>query len=303
MLPLAFILIAVLTCVVVYALFATDEPSKTVAVVAATPKSEVEPVAHKQVEEEVAEEEIAEVQLPDPNYKSYGVWGEHIASFFLLDAIEFVGDGRYRVNTGELCPSLNSCIGPALDEGVAVAVIFADRINMRSSRSTSSSDNIIDKLEYGDQVRVVELCDDDWAKVEILNDKEEVVEGYVSSLYMCDTARFELMNSHVTPSKSSRSNISEAKWRRAVSEVLYNIGIMGVTPTITTDVAKICNMGGDERVVVFNLSREDNDLELLVAIEFFKGNEEFRLLAVIPGGSVVDVKSTGAHTYDMQYKF
>lgn len=297
--PLFILLVSVTTSVLVYVLFATDEPATTDESSRKAPAN----VATPPTENVRSEEPVVDTPpADDGSYKLYGEWGEHIATFFRIDAIEIVGDGRYRVNTGDLCPRLNSAVNPTLEEGVVSAVVFADRINMRSSRTTSSADNIINKLGFGDPVRIVEVDGDNWAKIEVLDAEGNIVEGYVSSLYLCDTARFELISTHITPDSSSRENIDEAKWRRALAEVLYNIGITATTPAISSDVVKIYNSGADERVVVFGMSRADSEVKLLVAIEFFKGNEEFRLLAIVPGSSVVDVRSTGQHTYDLQYR-
>ncbi len=304
-LPLTFLIIAVATCALVYMLFATDVPQEApqqhgVKLTAATSDSGAHTTAVEPVKEEVAVEEDIEQQPADSRHLEYGEWGAHIANFFRTEAIAYIGDGRYRVNTGDLCPRLNSCVNPRLEEGVATAVVFADKINMRSSASTSSSENIIHKLLFGDYVHVVAIEEGDWAKVEVMTDDESIVEGYVSILYLTDTARFELIKTHIAPERADRADISEAKWRRALAETMYNIGITATTPHISADVAKIYS-GGDERVVVFELSRVDSEVKLLVALEFFKGNEEFRLLAIIPGSRVIEIDDTGDHTYDIKY--
>lgn len=304
-LPLTFLIIAVATCALVYMLFATDVPQEApqhhgVQLTAATSDSGAPTSAVEPVKEEVAVEEDVEQQPVDSRHLEYGEWGTHIANFFRTEAIAYIGDGRYRVNTGDLCPRLNSCVNPRLEEGVATAVVFADKINMRSSASTSSSENIIHKLLFGDYVHVVAVEEGDWAKVEVMTDDESIVEGYVSILYLTDTARFELIKTHIAPERADRADISEAKWRRALAETMYNIGITATTPHISADVAKIYS-GGDERVVVFELSRVDSEVKLLVALEFFEGNEEFRLLAIIPGSSVIEIDDTGDHTYDIKY--
>lgn len=304
-LPLTFLIIAVATCALVYMLFATDVPQEApqqhgVQLTAATSDSGAHTSAVEPVKEEVTVEEDVEQQPDDSRHLEYGEWGTHIANFFRTEAIAYIGDGRYRVNTGDLCPRLNSCVNPRLEEGVATAVVFADKINMRSSASTSSSENIIHKLLFGDYVHVVAVEEGDWAKVEVMTDDESIVEGYVSILYLTDTARFELIKTHIAPERADRADISEAKWRRALAETMYNIGITATTPHISADVAKIYS-GGDERVVVFELSRVDSEVKLLVALEFFKGNEEFRLLAIIPGSRVIEIDDTGDHTYDIKY--
>lgn len=304
-LPLTFLIIAVATCALVYMLFATDVPQEApqqhgVQLTAATSDSGAHTSAVEPVKEEVAVEEDVEQQPADSRHLEYGEWGAHIANFFRTEAIAYIGDGRYRVNTGDLCPRLNSCVNPRLEEGVATAVVFADKINMRSSASTSSSENIIHKLLFGDYVHVVAVEEGDWAKVEVMTDDESIIEGYVSILYLTDTARFELIKTHIAPERADRADISEAKWRRALAETMYNIGITATTPHISADVAKIYS-GGDERVVVFELSRVDSEVKLLVALEFFKGNEEFRLLAIIPGSRVIEIDDTGDHTYDIKY--
>ena len=304
-LPLTFLIIAVATCALVYMLFATDVPQEApqqhgVQLAAATSDSGAHTSAVEPVKEEVAVEEDIEQQPTDSRHLEYGEWGTHIANFFRTEAIAYIGDGRYRVNTGDLCPRLNSCVNPRLEEGVATAVVFADKINMRSSASTSSSENIIHKLLFGDYVHVVAVEEGDWAKVEVMTDDESIIEGYVSILYLTDTARFELIKTHIAPERADRADISEAKWRRALAETMYNIGITATTPHISADVAKIYS-GGDERVVVFELSRVDSEVKLLVALEFFKGNEEFRLLAIIPGSRVIEIDDTGDHTYDIKY--
>ena len=302
---LTFLIIAVATCALVYMLFATDVPQEApqqhgVQLTAATSDSGAHTSAVEPVKEEVTVEEDVEQQPADSRHLEYGEWGAHIANFFRTEAIAYIGDGRYRVNTGDLCPRLNSCVNPRLEEGVATAVVFADKINMRSSASTSSSENIIHKLLFGDYVHVVAVEEGDWAKVEVMTDDESIVEGYVSILYLTDTARFELIKTHIAPERADRADISEAKWRRALAETMYNIGITATTPHISADVAKIYS-GGDERVVVFELSRVDSEVKLLVALEFFKGNEEFRLLAIIPGSRVIEIDDTGDHTYDIKY--
>lgn len=304
-LPLTFLIIAVATCALVYMLFATDVPQEApqqhgVQLTAATSDSGAHTSAVEPVKEDVVVEEDVEQQPADSRHLEYGEWGAHIANFFRTEAIAYIGDGRYRVNTGDLCPRLNSCVNPRLEEGVATAVVFADKINMRSSASTSSSENIIHKLLFGDYVHVVAVEEGDWAKVEVMTDDESIVEGYVSILYLTDTARFELIKTHIAPERADRADISEAKWRRALAETMYNIGITATTPHISADVAKIYS-GGDERVVVFELSRVDSEVKLLVALEFFKGNEEFRLLAIIPGSRVIEIDDTGDHTYDIKY--
>ena len=304
-LPLTFLIIAVATCELVYMLFATDVPQEAsrqhgVQLTAATSDSGARTSAVEPVKEEVVVEEDVEQQPADSRHLEYGEWGAHIANFFRTEAIAYIGDGRYRVNTGDLCPRLNSCVNPRLEEGVATAVVFADKINMRSSASTSSSENIIHKLLFGDYVHVVAVEEGDWAKVEVMTDEESIVEGYVSILYLTDTARFELIKTHIAPERADRADISEAKWRRALAETMYNIGITATTPHISADVAKIYS-GGDERVVVFEFSRVDSEVKLLVALEFFEGNEEFRLLAIIPGSSVIEIDDTGDHTYDIKY--
>lgn len=304
-LPLTFLIIAVATCALVYMLFATDVPQEApqqhgVQLTAVTSDSGAHTSAVEPVKEDVAVEEDVEQQPADSRHLEYGEWGAHIANFFRTEAIAYIGDGRYRVNTGDLCPRLNSCVNPRLEEGVATAVVFADKINMRSSASTSSSENIIHKLLFGDYVHVVAVEEGDWAKVEVMTDDESIVEGYVSILYLTDTARFELIKTHIAPERADRADISEAKWRRALAETMYNIGITATTPHISADVAKIYS-GGDERVVVFELSRVDSEVKLLVALEFFKGNEEFRLLAIIPGSRVIEIDDTGDHTYDIKY--
>lgn len=260
----------------------------------------------KKPQQEVVVIEDEEYVEEEPRF-DYGPWND-LNDYFDYNNVGMLGRDRYTFRTSELCVNVHNWRSPLLASGETEAYVFATpELVIRSEHPANSKSFIINGLCYGVKVRVLEECVDNIAKVEYLSgDTRHPVDGslvgYVSREYLTSQRVFDIMNRYVLPNEAAEERFKVSKWRLAAADVIYAVGATPNGPNITIDVEKVVVVERDkESVVVFGLEREDSDVKLLAIVEFFAADNEYRILGIIPGESVEDVRFYSTGDYGVRY--
>ena len=246
----------------------------------------------------------------------YDKWND-LNEYFDAEAVGMLDHGKYAVNTVELCRNAHSWRKPSIGKNEKTAVVYAHpSLRIRNYPATDSRSVAINGLGYGAKVRIVEIIDGDWAKVEYISgalDNMQSVEGgkslvgYVNTSFLVNEKLFGVMDRHITASEDDRSKFDVSKWRRATTDLVYVLGATATSPKIDVEVEEVWTYEDDntgeelETLVIFSLEREDSDVELLAFVEFYADDEEYRFLGVVPGDSILNVKMLGSGNYDIIY--
>ena len=182
---------------------------------------------------------------------------------------------------------------------------------MSSTEKTHGS-GAVNKSTLLQQVRgsmtcIEKLSPDNIAKVEYVSGQTKhpidgSLVGYVSREYLTSERVYNLMNRYVLPSEAAEARFKVSKWRLAAADIISAVGATPDGPNIIIDVEKVVVVERDkESVVVFGLTREDSDVKLLAIVEFFAADNEYRILGIIPGEMVEDVRFYNTGDYVVRY--
>ena len=262
-------------------------------------------------EEQVESEEQVEVQheevVDDGPRFDYGPWND-LNYYFDCNNVGMLARDRFTVRTNELCVNAKNWRSPLLASGEHEAYVFATpELCIRTEHPSNPKSYIVNGLCYGVKVRVLEECADNIAKVEyVCGETKHPVEGelvgYVSREYLTSERIYNIMNRYVLPSEAAEARFKVSKWRLAAADIISAVGATPNGPNITIDVEKVVVVEKDkESVVVFGLEREDSDVKLLAIVEFFAADNEYRILGIIPGERVEDVRFYNTGDYAVRY--
>lgn len=255
---------------------------------------------------EQPQEEPAEVVDDGPRF-DYGPWND-LNYYFDCNNVGMLARDRFTVRTSELCVNTKNWRSPLLASGEREAYVFATpELCIRTEHPSNPKSYIVNGLCYGVKVRVLEECADNIAKVEYVSGQTKhpidgSLVGYVSREYLTSERVYNLMNRYVLPSEAAEARFKVSKWRLAAADIISAVGATHDGPNITIDVEKVVVVERDkESVVVFGLEREDSDVKLLAIVEFFAADNEYRILGIIPGEMVEDVRFYNTGDYVVRY--
>ncbi len=249
----------------------------------------VEPTAEKTVDSE----KEAEVEVVEPVSETYDP---------IPDEAEHLYGNVYAISTDAWTDNNTGWMKPGISADVRYASVFADRIWLRSSMSASDDSNKLALLEYGTQLDIVSPPDGRWAEVRVTNGEYSGRRGYVSAEFIVDAADFAVMNRLITPDQSSRDNLSTAKWRRALLYSLTRYGWdncekgLTITRLYTADAAP-------RSMIAFRIYDHYDSTSIIIYIEFYEGDEEFRLLGMTADADIRNISSTSAGCYRIELDY
>lgn len=246
----------------------------------------------------------------------YDKWND-LNDFFDADAVGMLDLGRYSVNTAELCRDNHSWRKTTIGKNDHEAIIYAHpSLRLRSTPSTVDNSNVLNGMHYGTRVRVLEIVNNEWAKVEYMAgelDNMSVVAngeplvGYVNLSFLINVKMFSIMDRHITGTEEDRDEFDVSKWRRAATDLIYALGATATGTKIDVEIEENWTYKDDmtgeemESLVVFGLERKDSDVKLLAFVEFFAEDEEYRILGIVPGEAILNVRMLGSGNYDIIY--
>lgn len=252
---------------------------------------------------EVVEQEIIE---EEPRF-DYGLWND-LNDYFDYRSVGMLGHDRYMFRTGELCVNTHKWRKPSLAKGESEAYVFATpELVIRSEHPSNPESFIVNGLCYGVKLRVLEVYDDNIAKVEYLEGEtvhpvEDGLVGYVSTEYIAAPKNFDLMSRYVLTDEAAEESFRVSKWRLAAADVIYAVGATRAESNVSIAVDKVVVVESDkESVVVFGIKRDDCDVKLLAVVEFFGADNEYRILGIIPGEKVESVRFYSTGDYAVIY--
>lgn len=252
---------------------------------------------------EVVEEEVIE---EDPCF-DYGPWND-LNDYFDYNSVGMLARDRFTFRTSELCVNVHKWRKPSLAKGETEAYVFATpELVIRSEHPSDPDSFIINGLCYGVKLRVLEVFDDNYAKVEYLEGEtihpvEDGLIGYVSTEYIASPKSFDLMSRYVLTDAAAKESFKVSKWRLAAADVMYAVGATRAQANLSIAVDKVVVVESDkESVVVFGIKRDDSDVKLLAIVEFFGADNEYRILGIIPGEKVEDVRFYSTGDYAVRY--
>ena len=237
----------------------------------------------------------------------YGPWND-LNDYFDYNNVGMLGHDRYTFRTSELCVNAHKWRKPSLAKGETEAYVFATpELVIRTEHPSNPDSFIVNGLCYGVKLRVLEIYDDNYAKVEYLEGEirhpiEDDLVGYVSTEFIASATNFDLMSRYVLTDESAQKSFSVSKWRLAAADVMYAVGATRTKANVSIAVDKVVVVKSDkESVVVFGIKRDDSDVKLLAVVEFFGADNEYRILGIIPGEKVEDVRFYSTGDYAVIY--
>ncbi|MDE6861635.1 MAG: hypothetical protein K2J31_02675 [Alistipes sp.] len=217
------------------------------------------------------------------------------------DGAEHLYGNVYAISTDEL-DECGDWVKPLLPDNARRAAVFADRIWLRSSMSTSDSSNKLALLEYGTHLDVVSQPNDKWTEVRISGGEHHGLRGYAATEFIISVEQFSIMDSHITPDADSREKLSTAKWRRALTDAVCQYGWAGVTDGLIVSTPYKLEALPRE-VIAFRLFDPSDYTAFMAFIEFYDGDEEYRLLGCTDDCDVrhISVISTGTYRLELDF--
>lgn len=236
----------------------------------------------------------------------YGPWTD-LNDYFAADSVGMLGIDRYIFRTTELCVNHHNWNRMSYDVGEHVYVVATPNLTICNLPRYEKDSYPKNKMFYGVELQVLENLDDNWAKVKYLGgdlDKpvEGEYEGYVSMDFVVSAHIYDIMNQCILPTDKAKKQYSKSKWRIAAANVAYVVGAEVDGPRVCVEVESVTNFDKDkESVVVFGITREDSPVKLLAVVEFFAEDNEYRILAIIPGQRVESISFRSTGDYDVRY--
>lgn len=249
---------------------------------------------------------VDEVVESEPGF-DYGPWND-LNDYFDYNNVGMLGRDRYTFRTSELCVNAHNWRKPSLEKGETEAYVFATpELVIRTEHPSNPDSFIVNGLCYGVKLRVLEVYDDNYAKVEYLEGEtrhpiEDGLVGYVSTEFIASAKNFDLMSRYVLTDEAAKKSFKVSKWRLAAADVMYAVGATRAKANVSIAIDKVVVVKNDkESVVVFGIKRDDSDVKLLAIVEFFGADNEYRILGIIPGEKVEDVRFYSTGDYAVIY--
>lgn len=258
--------------------------------------------SEKHVVVNVDDEDVEETPCFD-----YGPWND-LNDYFDYNNVGMLGHNRFTFRTSELCVNAHNWRKPSLAKGETEAYVFATpELVIRTEHPSNHDSFIVNGLCYGVKLRVLEVYDDNYAKVEYLEGEtrhpiEDGLVGYVSTEFIASAKNFDLMSRYVLTDEAAQNSFKVSKWRLAAADVMYAVGATRAKANVSIAIDKVVVVKSDkESVVVFGITRDDSDVKLLAIVEFFGADNEYRILGIIPGEKVEDVRFYSTGDYAVIY--
>ncbi|MBP3456138.1 MAG: SH3 domain-containing protein [Alistipes sp.] len=208
----------------------------------------------------------------------------------------------YAVSTDDLINDDDSWIKPTLPYGCTRAAVFADRIWLRSSATNADNTNKLALIEYGTYLDVVSQYDDKWTEVRVADGQYAGSRGYVSAEFIISDDEFAVMDCNITPDASARESISTAKWRRALADAVVRQGWEWVSGKLIVSTPYKIDVA-PRQMIAFRLFDPSDSTAFMAFIEFYEGDEEYRILGCTDDCDVRDITCTSAGTYRLELDF
>lgn len=236
----------------------------------------------------------------------YGAWPD-LNDYFAADSVGMLGINRYRFRTTELCVNRHDWYRQSYEVGEHVYVVATPHLGICNLPRYQKDSYVKNNMDYGVELLVLELLEDNWAKVQYLGGGlskpvEGEYTGYVSMDFVASKQMYDIINQHILPTDKAKKQYSKSKWRIAAANIAYVLGAEVDGPRMCVEVESVTNFDKDkESVVVFGITCEDNPVKLLAVVEFFAADNEYRILAIIPGQRVESVSFRSTGDYDVRY--
>lgn len=236
----------------------------------------------------------------------YGAWPD-LNDYFAADSVGMLGIDRYKFRTTELCVNRHDWYRQSYEVGEHVYVVATPHLGICNLPRYEKDSYVKNNMDYGVELLVLEPLEDNWAKVQYLDGGlkkpvEGEYTGYVSMDFVASKQMYDIMNQHILPTDAAKKQYSKSKWRIAAANIAYVLGAEVDGPRVCVEVESVTNFDKDkESVVVYGITREDNPVKLLAVVEFFATDNEYRILAIIPGDRVESVSFRSTGDYDVRY--
>lgn len=215
---------------------------------------------------------------------------------------EYLYGNVYAISTDDLINDDDSWIKPVLPYGCTRAAVFADRIWLRSSATNADDTNKLALIEYGTYLDVVSQYDDKWTEVRVADGQYAGSRGYVSAEFIISDDEFAVMDCNITPDASARENISTAKWRRALADAVVRQGWELVSGKLIVHTPYKIDVA-PRQMIAFRLFDPSDSTAFMAFIEFYDGDEEYRILGCTDDCDVRDITCTSVGTYRLELDF
>lgn len=239
---------------------------------------------------------VAETEEPieaEPHF-DYGEWPD-LNDLFDYNNVGMLARDRFSFRTSELCVNTHRWRSTSISATETTARVFATPgLAIRSEHPSNSKSLVVNNLQYGTKLKILEMCDGNIARVEYVegptrNAVKGSLTGYVSTEFLASEAMFDIMERYVLPTDEAKRAFNVSKWRLAATDIVYALGAKHNGPRINIAIEnQVVVERGKESVVVFGLTRDDSDTKLLAIVEFFATDNEYRILGIIPGESIAD---------------
>ena len=217
------------------------------------------------------------------------------------EAIVEISEGVNRFYTNELLKREFSLTKGGIERDATRAVIFANTVNLRSSRSTQSNANVVKSVKYGTAVDILRLYNNGWAEISFTEADGHTYSGFVSDEFIVSPTDFMLMDRYITTTSALRKEFSQAKWRHAATDILTSLGLNTESVNVEVSVAKRFTAKCGDDIVGFIVSREDSPISLIAIVEFYEGDQNYHMLGIIPGSEILKISESDEGRYDILY--
>lgn len=297
-----FLLAAIVTGAAVFYLFAVDAPVEE-----AKPKSKSEQKSDNKADDksntpaQKSEEGVTATTAPAPKHKlDFGLWPD-LSQNINSEAIVEISEGVNRFYTNELLKREFSLTRGGIERDATRAVIFANTVNLRSSRSTQSNANVVKSVKYGTAVDILRIYNNGWAEISFTEADGQTYSGFVSDEFIVSPTDFMLMDRYITTTSALRKEFSQAKWRHAATDILTSLGLNTESVNVEVSVAKRFTAKCGDDIVGFIVSREDSPISLIAIVEFYEGDQNYHMLGIIPGSEILKISESDEGRYDILY--
>lgn len=249
-------------------------------------------------------DETPEVPEPVVTEFDYDVWTD-MNYRYNYKSITALGYNRYKFRTTNLDYTPIDRM-PHKFHVSDTGYVTPDVLRVRNvAYASEDKKSILAGICYGAEVRIKELYPNNWARIEYINGKYEgVLRGdlYVCMDFLLPKDKFKILDRHIIANEDDLKRFEFSKWSIAAADA---ITLAGATPygiKIDVEIDYVKRFEGTKNsVVAFRLSRKDSNVRLLAIIEFFEDNNNYRILAIIPGMSVDDINYYRDGDYLIRY--
>ena len=229
-----------------------------------------------------------------------------LSQHYNLESIKHVNGSLFSINSHEYSFGKMPYASHHIDDREYNAIVLGTNVWIRSQPAVSYYTQRC-QVQTGDKLTVRNSAGfvngRYWSNVFINTGYSAGREGYVCTDFIIEQEQYEVLSRYVLNSGMGLSLKTESKYLHAIADILVKLNAHTHHPNLSVSIADIRTMGTNviETFMIRNHNSSQNNT-LLAVVQFFQGNNDYVVLAIVPGDRINNIMGSANGSYDIYFE-